>query len=72
MADEICKKRIVQKFICHERKIEKVNVDEDHLHMQIEIALNIAVSEVVKRLKRYSGIGLSLSERYVWREIFGA
>lgn len=50
-------------------KIEKMNVDEDHIHLQIEIAPNIAVSEVVKRLKQYSSLHLQKEFRFI-REMY--
>ena len=50
-------------------KIEKVNVEEDHLHMQIEIAPNIAVSEVVKRLKQYASVHIQKEFKFI-REMY--
>lgn len=46
-----------------------MNVDEDHIHLQIEIAPNIAVSEVVKRLKQYSSLHLQKEFRFI-REMY--
>lgn len=34
--------------------VEAVNVDDDHLHLQIEIPPSLSVAEVVKRIKTFT------------------
>ncbi len=49
---------------------ETVNVDEDHLHMQVEIAPNISVSEVVKRIKTFTSRKLRKEFKFINRIYF--
>ncbi len=49
--------------------IEQVNVDNDHVHLQIEIPPNIAVSDAVGRLKADSSRHLRDRFKYI-REIY--
>jgi len=42
-----------------------INVDNDHLHMQIEIPPSLAVSEVVKKLKTSSSIYLKKKFKFI-------
>ena len=52
-----------------EIRIVEVNTDEDHVHIQIEIAPNVAVSEAVGRLKAYSSRHLRQRFKFI-REIY--
>ncbi|HLD34727.1 MAG TPA: IS200/IS605 family transposase [Patescibacteria group bacterium] len=45
--------------------IEAINVDQDHLHLQIEIAPDVAVSEVVQRCKAISSIQLKKKFKFI-------
>ena len=49
--------------------IESMNVDEDHVHIQIEIPPNIAVSDAVGRLKSASSRHLCSKFKFI-REIY--
>lgn len=49
--------------------IENMNVDEDHVHLQIEIPPNIAVSDVVGKLKAYASRHLRSRFKFI-REIY--
>jgi putative transposase len=49
--------------------IEKVNTDDDHVHLQIEIPPNIAVSDAVGKLKAESSKHLRAKFKFI-REIY--
>lgn len=49
--------------------IEAMNVDDDHVHLQIEVPPNIAVSDVVGRLKAVSSRHLRSKFKFI-REIY--
>jgi putative transposase len=49
--------------------IESLNVDEDHIHIQIEISPNIAVSDAVGKLKSASSRYLRSKFKFI-REIY--
>jgi putative transposase len=49
--------------------IEVLNTDEDHVHIQIEIPPNIAVSDAVSKLKSSSSLYLRKRFKYI-REIY--
>src|SRR5882757_236702 len=49
--------------------IEAMNTDEDHVHLQIEIPPNIAVSDAVGRLKAYSSRHLRQRFKFI-RDIY--
>lgn len=49
--------------------IETLNVDEDHVHLQIEIAPNTAVSDAVSKLKSASSRYLRSKFKFI-REIY--
>ena len=49
--------------------IENVNTDDDHVHLQIEIPPNIAVSDAVCKLKAASSFDLKKKFRFI-REIY--
>ena len=49
--------------------LETINTDEDHVHLQIEIPPNIAVSDVVGRLKKASSSHLRSKFKFI-REIY--
>ena len=49
--------------------IENMNTDEDHVHIQIEIPPNIAISDVVGKLKSYSSKHLRTKFKFI-REIY--
>lgn len=49
--------------------IESMNTDEDHVHIQIEIPPNIAVSDAVSKLKSASSRHLRLRFKFI-REIY--
>ncbi len=49
--------------------IEELNTDEDHVHLQIEIPPNIAVSDAVGRLKSASSRHLRTRFKFI-REIY--
>jgi len=46
-------------------RIENINVDQDHIHLQIEIAPSVSVAEVVKRLKIYSSKHLKKKFKFI-------
>ena len=45
--------------------IEEVNVDNDHVHLQIEIPPSTSVAAVVQRLKQYSSIYLKQHFKFI-------
>ncbi|MCL4437723.1 IS200/IS605 family transposase [Patescibacteria group bacterium] len=45
--------------------IYAVNVDQDHIHMQIEIGPNTSVSAAVKALKQYSSLYLKKKFKFI-------
>ena len=45
--------------------IEAINVDEDHIHMQIEIAPSVAVCDAVQRMKQYSSLHLKKKFKFI-------
>jgi len=49
--------------------IEAVNVDNDHVHIQLEVPPNISVSDAVGKLKAYSSRHLRLKFKFI-REIY--
>ena len=49
--------------------IESVNTDEDHIHLQIEIPPNIAISDAVQKLKARSSLHLRKRFKFI-REIY--
>jgi putative transposase len=49
--------------------IEALNTDNDHVHLQIEIPPNIAVSDAVSKLKSASSLSLRKKFKYI-REIY--
>ena len=49
--------------------IEAVNTDQDHVHVQIEIPPNIAVSDAVRALKANSSLHLRKKFKFI-REIY--
>lgn len=49
--------------------IENMNVDEDHIHIQIEISPNTSVSDVVSKLKSTSSRYLKSKFKFI-REIY--
>ena len=49
--------------------IETINVDEDHIHLQIEISPDVRVSDVVQRLKAVSSIYLKKKFKFI-REMY--
>jgi putative transposase len=49
--------------------IENLNVDEDHIHLQIEIPPNITVSDTVSKLKSASSRYLRSKYKFI-REIY--
>ena len=49
--------------------IEKLNVNEDHVHLQIEISPNIAISDTVSKLKSVSSRFLRSKFKFI-REIY--
>lgn len=49
--------------------IEVLNIDQDHVHLQIEIPPNIAVSDAVSKLKSHSSRHLKKRFKYI-REIY--
>ena len=49
--------------------IETVNVDNDHIHLQIEISPDVRVSDVVQRLKAVSSIHLKKKFKFI-REMY--
>lgn len=49
--------------------IENLNVDEDHVHLQIEIPANITVSDAVRKLKSASSRYLRSKFKFI-REIY--
>ena len=48
-------------------QLETVNVDEDHIHIQIEIPPNIAVSKIVQRMKSESSAALKKRFKFIRR-----
>ena len=49
--------------------IENVNTDDDHVHLQLEVPPNIAVSDAVGKLKAYSSRYLRSKFKFI-REIY--
>ncbi len=49
---------------------ETVNVDEDHVHMQIEITPSINVSEVVQKIKTFTSRRLRKEFKFIERIYF--
>ena len=49
--------------------IEAINVDEDHIHLQIEISPDVRVAEVVQRIKANSSIYLKKKFKFI-REMY--
>lgn len=49
--------------------IEKMNIDNDHVHIQIEIPPNIPVSSAVQKLKQRSSIDLKKRYKFI-REMY--
>lgn len=49
--------------------IESLNTDEDHIHLQIEISPNVAVSDAVSKLKSASSRYLRSKFKFI-REIY--
>lgn len=49
---------------------ETVNVDEDHVHLQIEIAPNISVSEAVQKIKTFTSRNLRKEYKFINRIYF--
>ena len=52
---------------------ETVNVDEDHVHMQVEISPTVSVSEAVKAIKTFTSRKLRkefkfIKRIYLWKE----
>jgi len=45
--------------------LEVINIDEDHVHIQIEIPPNIAVSDAVRVLKAESSFALQKRFRFI-------
>ncbi len=45
--------------------IEEVNVDNDHVHLQIEIPPSVPVAAVIQRLKQYSSIYLKQHFKFI-------
>lgn len=77
------KRRVLQKYVLPELKkslyetckkyptlwIETLNTDQDHVHVQIEIPPNIAVSDAVGKLKANSSRHLRSKFKFI-REIY--
>ena len=49
--------------------IEEMNIDNDHVHLQMEIPTNLSVAVVVKRLKWYTSKGLKKRFKFI-REMY--
>ena len=49
--------------------IEKMNTDEDHVHLQIEVPPNIAISDAVAKLKSASSLYLRKKFKFI-REMY--
>ncbi len=49
---------------------EAVNVDEDHVHMQLEIAPTISVSEAVQKIKTFTSRNLRKEFKFIERIYF--
>ncbi len=47
--------------------IVTLNTDEDHVHLQIEVAPNVAIATAVQRLKGYSSIYLRKKFKFIRR-----
>src|SRR5580698_4521925 len=45
--------------------IENVNTDDDHVHLQIEVPPNIALSDAVSKLKAYSSFALKKRFKFI-------
>lgn len=45
--------------------IHAVNVDDDHVHLQIEIPPSVAVADVVRNLKQYSSVHLKKKFKFI-------
>jgi putative transposase len=77
------RRNILQKYVLSELKksffatvkkyptlyLHEINTDQDHVHIQIEVPPNIAVSDAVRALKANSGIALRKKFKYI-REIY--
>src|SRR5258708_5349765 len=77
------RRNILQKYVLPELKksffetvakyptlyIHEVNTDQDHVHLQIEIPPNIAVSDAVRALKANSSFALRKKFKFI-REIY--
>ena len=77
------RRKILQKYVLPELKkslyevctkyptlrIESMNTDQDHVHIQIEIPSNIAVSDAVSKLKANSSRRLKSKFKFI-REIY--
>jgi putative transposase len=77
------RRNILQKYVLPELKksffetikkyptlfIHEMNTDQDHVHIQIEIPPNIAVSDAVRALKAASSLHLRKKFKYI-REIY--
>lgn len=59
--------RVVKKYPT--LSIETMNTDEDHIHLQIEIPPNIAISDAVRSLKAYSSRDLRKRFKFI-REMY--
>ena len=49
--------------------MHELNTDQDHVHMQIEIPPNIAISDVVRVLKSHSSLALRKHFKFI-REMY--
>ena len=49
--------------------IEEMNIDEDHVHLQMEIPPDPSIAVVVKKLKWYTSMGLKRKFRFI-REMY--
>ena len=49
---------------------ETVNVDEDHIHMQVEIAPTVSVSEAIKKIKTFTSRNLRKEFKFIERIYF--
>ena len=49
--------------------IEEVNTDEDHIHLQIEIAPSVAIADAVRDLKSHSSLHLKKKFKFI-REMY--
>jgi len=51
-------------------KFYAVNVDEDHIHFQIEILPNVSVAEVVKIIKTFTSLRLKKQFKFIKKMYF--